>query len=318
MVQYDPRADIVFRKIFGEHKHLCMSLLNSLLPLSDEQKIVSLEYLPSDVLPLSVNGKNSIVDVRCKDKDGRTFIVEMQMYWTEAFLMRTLLNASKAFASQADKGTGFKDLQPVYSLCLLNESMPKAKEYKDEYRHLFIICHENHKELTIDGMKFVFVELLKFHSLNKGHNKLMELWLSFLTMLQDNTDGIVPEYLTKDKNVAEAVEIVQDLKLTPEERAHYEKFWDEVSCERTLLSERFDNGVKEGLEKGEKIGLEKGEKIGLEKGEKIGLVKGEQIGLEKGRRKEKEEMARNLKAMGVDLTTIAKASGLSIEEIQNL
>ncbi|MCD8387711.1 MAG: Rpn family recombination-promoting nuclease/putative transposase [Bacteroidales bacterium] len=234
------------------------------------------------MLPLTGNGKNSIVDVRCKDKYGRTFIVEMQMYWTEAFLMRALLNASKAFASQADKGVEFKELQPVYSLCLLNESMPKAKEYKDEYRHVFIICHENHKELTMDGMKFVFVELLKFHSLNKGHNKLMELWLSFLTMLQGNNEGIVPEYLTKNKTIAEAVDIVKELQLTPEERAHYDKFWDEVSCERTLLSERFDQGVE------------------------VGELKG------------KVETARNLKSLGVDIHTIAQATGLTIEEINEL
>ena len=39
---------------------------------------------------------------------------------------------------------------------------------------------------------------------------------------------------------------------------------------------------------------------------------------EEGRAEEKAEMARNLKAMGVPIETIAKASGLSIEEIEQL
>ncbi len=29
----DPKADLTFKKIFGQHKHLVMSLLNALLPL---------------------------------------------------------------------------------------------------------------------------------------------------------------------------------------------------------------------------------------------------------------------------------------------
>ena len=34
MAKYlDPKADVTFKKVFGEHKNLVMSLLNALLPL---------------------------------------------------------------------------------------------------------------------------------------------------------------------------------------------------------------------------------------------------------------------------------------------
>lgn len=29
----DPGNDLTFKRVFGEHKHLCISLLNSMLPL---------------------------------------------------------------------------------------------------------------------------------------------------------------------------------------------------------------------------------------------------------------------------------------------
>ena len=45
----DPKNDLIFKLIFGEHKHLCMSLLNSLLPL--EKPIVSIEYQTGELLP---------------------------------------------------------------------------------------------------------------------------------------------------------------------------------------------------------------------------------------------------------------------------
>ena len=44
MSQYlDPKADVVFKKIFGDHPHLLISFLNAVLPFkSDDEFIVEL------------------------------------------------------------------------------------------------------------------------------------------------------------------------------------------------------------------------------------------------------------------------------------
>ena len=34
----DPKADVTFKKVFGEHKNLVISLLNALLPLDEGKK----------------------------------------------------------------------------------------------------------------------------------------------------------------------------------------------------------------------------------------------------------------------------------------
>ena len=68
MKYLDPKADLTFKRVFGEHPDLVMSLLNALLPISVGQEITDIEYLPAEIVPLR---KNSIVDVRCKDKFGR-------------------------------------------------------------------------------------------------------------------------------------------------------------------------------------------------------------------------------------------------------
>lgn len=39
----DPKADLTFKKIFGEHKDLLISLLNALLPLADDEQIADRE-----------------------------------------------------------------------------------------------------------------------------------------------------------------------------------------------------------------------------------------------------------------------------------
>ncbi|MBK8055053.1 MAG: PD-(D/E)XK nuclease family transposase [Saprospiraceae bacterium] len=86
----DPKNDLVFKKVFGNHAYILTSFLNALLPLSDDQRVVSIEYLPAELVPDIPIIKNSIVDVRCVDNFGRHFIVEMQMLWTDSFKSRVL------------------------------------------------------------------------------------------------------------------------------------------------------------------------------------------------------------------------------------
>ena len=74
-----PKADLTFKLVFAEHKDLMMSLLNALLPLAEDAPIVSIEYETPEMVPERDGGKNSVVDVRCKDARGRRFLVEMQL-----------------------------------------------------------------------------------------------------------------------------------------------------------------------------------------------------------------------------------------------
>ena len=51
MAKYlDPKADVTFKKVFGEHKNLVISLLNALLTLDDGKQVESIEYLPPEML----------------------------------------------------------------------------------------------------------------------------------------------------------------------------------------------------------------------------------------------------------------------------
>ncbi|HMS71113.1 MAG TPA: PD-(D/E)XK nuclease family transposase, partial [Saprospiraceae bacterium] len=94
----DPKNDLIFKRVFGEHPKITISFLNALLPLETGQEILEIEYMQTELIPESPEIlKNSIVDVRCRDSFGRQFIVEMQMFWTDAFINRVLFNATKVF-----------------------------------------------------------------------------------------------------------------------------------------------------------------------------------------------------------------------------
>lgn len=55
-----------------------------------------------------------------------------------------------------------------------------------------------------------------------------------------------------------------------------------------------------------------------EKGIETGLQRGIARGMERGRLEEKKEIARNLLNQGIEIALVAKATGLSKEEIERL
>ena len=163
MKYLNPKADLTFKHVFGEHPDLVMSLLNALLPLAPGEEITDIEYLPSEMVPENPLRKNSIVDVRCKDKSGRQFIVEMQMIWSPEFKQRVLFNASKAYVRQIESGENYHLLQPVYSLNLVNDIFESELE---GYYHHYRLVHVENSNKVIDGLQLIFVELPKFHPHN--------------------------------------------------------------------------------------------------------------------------------------------------------
>jgi predicted transposase/invertase (TIGR01784 family) len=156
----DPKADLTFKLIFGEHEDLLKSLLNALLPLDEGKQIEHLEYLPSELVPDNPGKKDSIVDVRCRETGGRHFIVEMQLNWNNEFRHRVILNAAKAVVKQLQPGEEYKLVQPVYSLNLINDTGFESSP--DEFYHDYAIVDVAHNDRHIEGLRFVFIELPKF------------------------------------------------------------------------------------------------------------------------------------------------------------
>ena len=231
MAKYlDPKADVTFKKVFGEHKNLVISLLNALLPLEDGKQIESIEYLPPELVPETPLGKNSIVDVRCEETGGRKFIVEMQMEWFPDFKQRVLLNSAKAYVRQLPKGNDYNLLQPVYALCLVNETFEPDVE---EYYHYYHLVHDLHSDKVLDGLHLVFVELPKFKAKNLVEKKMQVLWLRFLTEIDRDGSDDVSQDLLDNPQTGQALEIVRESGMNDAERAAYEGFWDRVSIEVT-------------------------------------------------------------------------------------
>ena len=230
----DPKADLTFKKVFGEHKHLVMSLLNALLPLEEGKQIESIEYLQPEMTPRTPFSKDTIVDVRCEETGGRKFIVEMQMNWRANYEQRALFNAAKAYVGQLPAGKVYDLLQPVYSLNLVNDTFEPDMA---EYYHYYHLVHDQNPKKVLDGLHLIFVELPKFKPGNLAEKKMQVLWLRFLTEIDEKTRR-PPQELVDDPHVNEALEIVEESAYSRGEMLAYDKFWDRMSREASLEDDR--------------------------------------------------------------------------------
>ena len=283
----DPKADLTFKLVFGEHPDLVMSLLNALLPLADDGQITSVEYMTPEMVPENPGKKDSVVDVRCVDEKGRQFIVEMQLYWNEFFQQRVLLNASKAVVRQLNKGEDYNLIQPVYCLNLVNdvgfESGP------DEFYHDYAIVNVEHSDRIIEGLRFVFVELPKFKPKSISEKRMAVLWLRFLTEISGNTED-APAELLENELTSKALSIVEKSAMSEAQLYAYEKFWMGITDEKGFLEARYNKGRAEGRAEGRVEGKEEANR----------------------------DNARKMKELGMAVDVISQVTGLPEEEIKVL
>jgi hypothetical protein len=207
------------------------------------------------------------------------------MYCSESFKSRILPKASKAYIMQLDKADKYELLQPVYSLNFVSETFEKSPEMRDEYYHHYKIVNIKNTEKQIKGLELVFIDLTKFSPKNRAEQKLHDLWLRFLTEINESTSE-APRELLENSETNEAVGYLETGEYTKEQMFTYDRVRDWILTERSVLSDAKREGFAEGLERGFAQGL----KQGLERGLAQGLERAmERRSLERGRDDERKK-----------------------------
>ena len=247
MARYlDPKADLTFKRIFGEHPELLISFLNAVMPFESGRHIVELSYLPAEQVPDNPGKKNSIVDVKCKDNYKRQFIVEMQMDWDEIFMNRIVFNAGKAYVRQLERSEAYHLLNQVYTLALLNENFDHKTT---EFYHHFQIVNRGNTDEIIPGLEFVLVELSKLRAESRSERKMAILWLRFLKEVGEDMKAL-PLEMQANEHIRQAVELCEEGAFTKRELAAYDKYWDIIRTEKSIKESALRKGRVEGEAKG--------------------------------------------------------------------
>ena len=131
-----------------------------------------------------------------------------------------------------------------------------------------------------------------------------------LRNLLNTLQSLSEDELLHQEQYLPSVEELEISGFSDAELRAYDKFWDSVSVERTLLDDRYQKGMEKGMEKGMKQGIAEG----LEMGMKQGIEKGKA----EGKHEANTETAQRLLSMGLSAEEVAKATQLPLEIIKKL
>ena len=282
MKYLDPKADLTFKKIFGNHPARLISLLNALLPLSEEEQIHEIKYLPTELVPENNSYRYAITNILCTDAKSNKFCVVIRIEWSDAFQQRVQFLASELYVNPAIKQVKYFAQYPTYSLNLINDIF--AHDTPD-FIHNYRIVHDKDSNKVIEGLHFTFIELPKFTPHSIADKRMMVLWLRFLTEINSDTKEI-PADLLNDPEIGKAVEELEISGFTDAELWAYDKFWDSVSVERTLIDDSYQKGIEKGIEK--------------------------------SMNQRSREIARKMLAKGMDEASVMDMTGLTAEEIKQM
>ncbi len=246
MIFADLKNDFVFRRIFGQHPELLISLLNDLLDRQGKEAIKSIEYLPGEQLPLVVGAKLSILDVRCKDNTGASFVVEMQLIHVPGFINRVVYNACKRYVCQLKSGEMYTTLADVVAISICDFELWPDKEQNRQNQPLvpmlsrWNMTERNSGNNGLLQVQYAFLELPKLRDRKAEAGALQWAWL--FVHAPELTE--VPPDLPGPYRAA--LELANQSTFTQADLDAYQKVTDEINQVRELAETKWAMGKVEG------------------------------------------------------------------------
>jgi len=248
MIFADMKNDFVFRRIFATHPDLLCRLLNDLLERTGDQLIETIEYLPSEQLPVVEGSKLSILDVRCTDRARTTFVVEMQLVHHPGFVNRVVYNACKAYSRPMKKGEWYTSLLDVMAISICDfELWPDAQQSAGGRPPVpmlsrWILTERASKNEGLPQVQYAFLELPKLPE-KRPETAGADLWAWLFVHATELTE--VPNDLSPGP-YRDALELANQAKFTQEELNTYERVRDEIRQVLEIANERWAQGKAEG------------------------------------------------------------------------
>ncbi|MBF0548191.1 MAG: Rpn family recombination-promoting nuclease/putative transposase [Candidatus Riflebacteria bacterium] len=280
--------DFVFKCVFGQEKNakLFVCLLNALLSLKGDDKIVEVQIINPFNEKDFQSEKLSILDIKAVDSTRKRFNIEVQVKEFEAYVDRATYYLAKLYSSQLQAGDDYTKLNKATGISILDfEIFPQFSIAHSVYQFM----NPNNNHVLEDTIELHFIELPKLAEKIKNKPQTpFEKWLHLLKFGKNYffNEGDIPTELAEEEGVKMAISQFCLVNSNEHLRAAIEAREKAIRDEATRLKTAVEKAFKNGEEKGQS--------------------------------NEKIETARKMIADGLDEQQIAKYTGLPNIEIRNL
>ncbi|MGZ4106938.1 MAG: Rpn family recombination-promoting nuclease/putative transposase [Tumebacillaceae bacterium] len=299
----DLKIDFAFKQIFGTqgNEPILIAFLNAALRLRDEQRIMAVEILNSEITREHPDDKASFLDIYAKTERGVHINIEIQLANQNDMDKRTLFYWARIFAGQLGKGNEYDMLSKTITINILNFRFHQETERFHTTFHLYE--DEEGFPLT-DCLEVHFIEL----------PKLMKMWEYHEV---DTKDELVRWLLLLEAYDHEDIRMILE-EIAMEDPAMKQAFeqWDEVSQDQSKWY-AYLSRLKYTLDQNSLNGRMRRIEMRMEQVEKEKeQAKKEKEQAEKEKEQAQTEIAKKLMAMGIELEKIAEATGISLEVLK--
>ena len=287
----DLKTDYAFKQLFGQPRtaDILVAFLNALLKRDGDERIVSVEFVNTEISPAHKDGKAMRLDVHVRTGRDERINIEIQVGSQEEMGKRTLMYWAGIFNPQAHSGMKYEDLKQAITINIVNFRCFHSTE---RYHTAYHVTEDIDRFRLSDVLEIHFVEMPKFRQARKNrleeaaHNPL-ERWLLLLDA-------------SKNTRIRKELEVIAMADTTME---HALDVWDEISQDEAKQQAYHLRriAIMDEISK-----MHSAEKKGLEKG------------LRKGRQEGKLEAAKAMLEDGLDMVRVSRLTGIPVEELERL
>ena len=219
---------------------------------------------------------------------GEFINIEMQMDNRGSIEKRNIFYASKKISEQLKPGFKYDELKRVIIISILNYNFIDTPEYVTKTVRVI----DKHRDYELNNtVTYYYIELPKFRKQNPDMKEPINQWLAFLDMeRRDLLDMAEKESKIIKEASASYNVLTGDAEL---KRLEEIRMWSQMEEQAALSTAK-------------------------EKGRLMGKAEGIAEGRTEGKRQKQLEIAKKSLKENIDIETISKITGLTIEEIRNL
>jgi predicted transposase/invertase (TIGR01784 family) len=195
----DPTNDVAFKKIFNESnkeglKNFIESIVVNAKDYPFSSLLESIEFLNKDQMPSLILGKRSLCDLKVKDDEGNTYIIEMQKRNEKDYLQRVQYYSAHAVIDQLEQGQSHSKIDPIITISIMGK-----KCFENDVP--CISYHPNVETTTnkqlLKMQSHIFIELPKVDNSNLEKDTLE--WLNMFKQAPTMTQlpSVSNEHVTK-------------------------------------------------------------------------------------------------------------------------
>ena len=277
--------DYAFKRLLGseENKPLLQDLLECILDLTPQQ-VLDLEFMDKELTKEEFSDKTGILDVKLKLADGTVIDIEIQASWNASFVKRTLFYWAKMYTADFKAGESYDKLHRCIAINIIADRFKLNDAIHSEY----LLQEKTVHTILTDVLEIHFLDLQaakKAKEEGKADGKRGQLinWLRFIGATNKKERAMIATMSPVLQILNEKIDV---LTLSPTERKLYESRMKLKSDITTISETQFSAGVERGLAEGS--------------------------------RQKALETARNLLVIGLSIENIAKATGLTVQEVETL